>query len=89
MPRLKLYTLTLTATFREKGTPGIVRTIPGACASENVSLAIDEGMSAAKRLFPVAEGWSEHNAVAIEIPSHLIEEIYTQEVNKNEHQDPS
>ena len=83
MPRLKLYTLTLTALFREKGTTGVVRAIPGACASENVSQAIDEGMSAAKRLFPSQEGWSEHNAVAIEIPSHLIEEVYTQEVSTN------
>ena len=80
MTNLKLYTLILTALFREKGTPGVVRAIPGACAAQTVSQAIDEGLAAAKRLFPVIEGWSEHNAVAIEIPSHLIEEVYTQEV---------
>ena len=77
MPRLKLWTLALSAIFSEKGTRGIA--VPGACAARNLGHAIDQGMSAAKRLFPSHEGWSEHNAVAIEIPSHLIEEVWTQE----------
>ena len=80
MIKLKLYTLTLAAKLEETGTPSVVRAVPGACAARTVSQAIDEGMTAAKRLFPTVEGWSEHNAIAIEIPSHLVEEVYTQEV---------
>ena len=78
MPRLKLYTLTLTAYFEEAGTPGVVRAVPGACAARNLGHAIDQGMDAAERLYPSQEGWSDHKAIAIEVPSHLIEKVYTQ-----------
>ena len=78
MTKLKLYTLTLTAKFEEMGTPGVVRAVPSACAARNLGHAIDQGMDAARRLYPSQEGWGDHKAIAIEIPSHLIEEVYTQ-----------
>lgn len=80
MPKLKLYTIALTVTFEETGSPGVTRVTPGACAARRLGHAIDQGMDAARRLYPSQEGWSDHKAITIVIPSHLIEEIYTQEV---------
>lgn len=78
MTKLKLYTLALTAFLDEEGGAGVVA-VPGACVARNLGHAIDQGMSASRRLYPEREGWTDHRAVAIEIPPHLIEEVYTQE----------
>jgi len=83
MPRLKLYTIALTARHDDMGTPGTVMAVPGVCVARNLGHAIDQGMAAAKRLFPIREGWSDHKAPAIEVPSYLVEKICAQEVSTN------